>query len=71
MGCIVCWKHSFKEGVLFFILLLVYEGLDYVGMIYLSHFPSLLISISQLLLIVSIFVLIIGVYRRGTLRNFE
>ena len=67
-GCIVCLKRSFTEGVIFFMLMISYEILIYLGMNYFDHLPTLLTSLSKAVLIIAFSVLILGVHKRVSIK---
>ncbi|WP_227940406.1 hypothetical protein [Alkalihalobacillus deserti] len=64
IGCIVCWKRSFKVGIIFFLLMISNEIFLFYGMNYFIQFPSIVTSFSKILLSAAFLILIVGLYRR-------
>ncbi|TMW72806.1 hypothetical protein [Alteribacter natronophilus] len=64
-GSYVCWKKSFKEGALFFIVVLIHEAFMYVSSHYLFYYvlPSLVSFISSSLMLLAFVVLLVGIVR--------
>lgn len=66
IGGVVCWRRSFKEGLIFFILMFIHEGILFsikhgTFLMYLPTYADALLNISKTSAIVILFS---GIYRR-------
>ena len=63
-GCIISWKNSFKEGLLFFIIMFIHRTILFIfDKTFFMYFPIITNFLLEVLAVLATAILIFGFYR--------